>query len=100
MSDYYKGRLVMGIRPDFIDTADGQEFARTLALRGASGDATALEMVKRWNHFEDRRINAKRYADLRVGEPGERATFDNRVQHTALMEAYMAGAASVAKQQQ
>jgi len=94
MSNYHKGRMCIGIRPDFIDTGDGQEFARTLTLRGASGDATALEMVKRWNHFEDHRMNAERYATLRVGEPGERVTFDNRVEHRALMEAYMAGAAS------
>jgi hypothetical protein len=58
MSNYHKGRMCIGIRPDFIDTGDGQEFARTLTLRGASGDATALEMVKRWNHFEDHRMNA------------------------------------------
>lgn len=94
MSNYHKGRMCIGIRPDFIDTADGQEFARTLTLRGASGDATALEMVRRWNHFEDHRMNAKRYADMRVGEPGERI-MDNAVEHRALMEAYMAGAASV-----
>ena len=94
MNNYHKGRMAIGIRPDFIDTADGQEFARVLGLKGASGDATALEMVMRWNLFEDQRMSAKRYADLRVGEPGERITLDNRYEHAALMEAFMAGAAT------